>query len=135
MVRLFRIFIPVSVVILLMSEVLLITAAFVVAAWLNPEMDPVTYLLYGRGPLNIALVGIYGWRIFFSSYVLKIMGGERLLLVGSSPVLADVAAHVQKHPEKGVRLIGFIHDDPDDPGAPPGTKFLGRLEALREIVD
>jgi len=200
MVRLFRIFIPLSVVLLLISEVLLISAALVAAAWLNPEIDPVTYVLYGNGPLNIAVVlvtivlglylqdlytniyvrsqvmllqqlcvvmgaacmvqalvnyvdpdlrmplhtlgpgaamamaAIYGWRVFFSSYLLKRVGGDRLLLVGSSPLLADVAEHIHTHPEMVVSVIGLVNDDPEDPDAPRGAKYLGPLEALREIV-
>src|SRR4051794_14272615 len=175
MVRLFRIFIPLSVLLLLISEVLLITAAFVGAAWLNPEIDPVAYLVVGNGPLNIALVlitiilglylqdlytdiyvrshvillqqlcvvlgsacmvqalvnyvdpdlrmplhtlapgaaiamvGIYGWRVFFSSYLLKRVGGERLLLVGNSPLMADFADHIQTHPELGLSVIGLVN--------------------------
>ena len=49
MIRLFRVFIPASVLILLFSEVLFITAAYVTAAFINPESDPIAYLLYGNG--------------------------------------------------------------------------------------
>src|SRR4051812_19229880 len=198
MVRLFRIFIPLSVVLLLLSEVLLVTAALLAGAWLNPDMDPYVYL-QGNGPVNIALVlisivlglylqdlytdiyvrshlllvqqlcivmgsacmvqavvnyidpdlrmplhilapgaaiamvGIYGWRVFFSTYVVKRVGRDRLLLVGNSPLLADVAEHIHTHPEMGVRVIGLVNDDPDDPAAPRQAKCLGPLDALREI--
>jgi sugar transferase (PEP-CTERM system associated) len=200
MVRLFRIFIPQSVLFLLISEVLLIAAGFVAAAFLTPGIDPVFYLLYGNGPVNIALVlitivlglylqdlytdiyvrshiillqqlcvvmgtacivqsfvnylnanlrmplhtlapgasismvGIYGWRVFFSSYLVRIMGGDRLLLVGNSPLLAEVAEHVRQHPEIGASVIGVVNDQPDYPGAPPGGKYLGPLDSLPEIV-
>jgi sugar transferase (PEP-CTERM system associated) len=93
---------------------------------------PLHVMVPGAG---MALVGLYAWRVFFNSFVLKRMGGERLLLVGSSPVLAEVAEHIHSHPEKGVRLIGYVNDEPDEGNAPRGAKFLGRLEALREIVD
>lgn len=201
MLRLFRVFIPVSVIFLLISEVLLISGAFMLAAWLNPELgdDVASYLVYGNGPINIALVlltivlglylqdlytniyvtshivllqqlcfvlgtafliqgvvsyvdrdlrmplhvmvpgsamalvGIYGWRVFFSAYVVKVMGAERLLLVGNSPVLADVAAHIHSHPEKGIRLIGHLSDEDGNSAGSMG-KFLGRLDALRDVV-
>jgi sugar transferase (PEP-CTERM system associated) len=200
MVRLFRIFIPRSVVVLLISEVLLIACAFVVAAWLTPDIDVVSYLIEGglvnialamitiilglylhdlytniyitshvmllqqlcfilgaaflveglvsyvdvelRMPLHVmgpgacmALGGIYAWRVVFSAYLLKLLGGDRLLLVGSSPVLAEVSRHIQEHPEMGVRLIGVINNEPEDPDAPTGVKFLGRFDALREVVE
>jgi sugar transferase (PEP-CTERM system associated) len=199
MVRLFRIFIPLSVLVLLTSEVLLITAAFVIAAWVN-EVELFAYLFYGNGAINIALalitillglylhdlytniyvdshivllqqlcfivgaaflvqgfvsyinrdlrmplhvmvpgaamalIGIYVWRVFFSAYMLPILGGDRLLLVGSSSVLEEVAEHIHNHPEKGVRLIGVVNDDPTDSTVPGMTKFLGPLDRLREIV-
>ena len=199
MVRLFRTFIPLSVVLLLASEVLLVTAALIAGAWLNPDQDPVLYL-QGNGPLNMALVlisilvglylqdlytdiyvrshrlllqqlcivmgaaclvqavvnyidpdlrmplhtlapgaaiamaGIYGWRVFFSAYLLKRVGGDRLLLVGNSLLLAHLAEHIRTHPEIGVSIIGLVNDDPEDAGAPRQAKYLGPLDALREIA-
>src|SRR5690242_17190772 len=55
MVRLFRVFIPASVLILLVSEVLLTVGAFVAAALLMHH-DALTYLRYGSGVVNISLV-------------------------------------------------------------------------------
>src|SRR5690349_13896584 len=55
MVRLFRVFIPTSVLILLISEVLVTIGAFVAAALLL-HPDAVTYLRYGNGAVNISLV-------------------------------------------------------------------------------
>ena len=48
----------------------------------------------------LAVVGIYGWRVLFSSVVFKAMGGDRLLLVGNSPVLTEIAGHVASRPEQ-----------------------------------
>ena len=151
MVRLFRVFIPLSVLILLISEILLVVLTYVVAAYIGYEGDPYEYLVHGTGSLNIALVVIciivglylhdlysdlfvkshltliqqlcfilgsafllqgavtyldrslrmplyvmvpgsamaiaviYGWRVLFSTYAIGRMGGDRLLLLGSSP--------------------------------------------------
>jgi len=201
MVRLFRVFIPVSVVILLISEVLLIVGAYVAAAFLGYEGDPYEYLILGTGVVNIALVvisillglylhdlysdvyvkshlvlvqqicfvigsafliqgavsyldrplrmplhvmlpgsalaglGIYGWRVVFDRFAIQRLGGDRLLLVGGSAVLGEVAAHLYAHPEKGVRVVGSITDEPGDGESMPGAKFLGRLDALSEVVN
>jgi sugar transferase (PEP-CTERM system associated) len=197
MVRIFRVFIPVSVLILLITEVFLTIGAFVAAAFLNPE--PIMYLRYGNGAVNIALVvvtlilgmyindlysdvyvkshilllqqlsfvlgvaflvqggvnyvdhdlrmplhvmvpgsafaviAIYTWRVLFSSVVLKAMGGDRLLLVGNSPVLQEIAEHITGRPEKGLTVIGVVTDDPEGM-AEHDAKFLGRVESLREIA-
>jgi len=197
MIRIFRVFIPASVIILLVTEVLLTIAAFVAAAFLNPEA--LVYLRYGNGAINIGLVvltlifglyvndlysdvyvkshilllqqlsfvlgvafliqggvnyvdrdlrmplhimvpgsgfaviAIYGWRVLFSSVVLKAMGGDRLLLVGNSPVLSEIAEHITARPEKGLSVIGVLTDDPDA-AQQPNAKFLGRVDALREVA-
>lgn len=200
MVRLFRVFIPASVVILLISEILLVIGSYILAAYIGYEGDATAYLLYGTGSISISLVVvsiivglylhdlysdiyvkshlallqqlcfilgsafliqgvvsyldrdlrmplhvmgpgsalavacIYGWRVLFGRYALRLVGGERLLLVGSNPVLTEVAAHVNGHPEKGVSIIGYISDEDGELGSLPNTKFLGRLDALREVV-
>src|SRR5579859_3814637 len=171
MIRLFRIFIPIGSIILLVSDMLLVIAAFLLSAYITLE-DPSAYLLQGHGILNIGLVlvtiliglyfndlysdvfvkshlnlvlqicyvmgasffvqsvvsylnknlrmplhvmvwgagitaaGIYGWRLFFSSYALHAIGGDRVLLVGSSPILTEIAHHIGNHPETGLRVIG-----------------------------
>ena len=197
MVRLFRVFIPVGVVILLVTEVLLVIGLYTLAAYVGYDGDWYEYLVLGSGKVNIALVtvsivlgmylqdlysdvhvkshlllvqqlcfvlgaaflvqgavsyldrtlrmplhmmlygssmsiaAIYGWRVLFARFAF--IGGDRLLLVGSSPALMEVAAHIQEHPEKGLRVIGAL-TDPDTaalsgvtplsaatPGAPAGA--------------
>src|SRR5215475_1236635 len=56
MVRLFRVFVPVSTLALLISEVVLVTSAFVVACYLTLEYDPTVFLLYDGGLIRILLV-------------------------------------------------------------------------------
>lgn len=56
MVRLFRVFVPVGTLTLLISEILLVTASFVLATYLALDVDPTGYLLYDGGAINIALV-------------------------------------------------------------------------------
>src|ERR1051325_2710993 len=196
MVRLFRVFIPVTVVLLLISEILLISAAFFLATFLIPELDRIEYFSEGNGVINVVLVlvtiiiglylhdlyseihvkshitllqqlcfvlgaaflvqalvsyidrnlrmplhvmvpgsalalgELYVWRLFFSSSVLRVVGADRLLLVGGSPVLTEVAQHILKHPEKAVRIIGQVTDDGE---AADGVKYLGRMDSLREV--
>ena len=199
MVRLFRVFIPVGVLILLLSEVILVVAAYVAAAYMGFDGDPYVYLtatgwvsialvvitiivglyfydLYTnvyvdshlvlaqqlcfimgaafliqgaisyldrglRMPLHVMLPGsamalgiIYSWRVLFGHYALEQLGGDRLLLVGSSPALAEVAIHIHDHPEKGMKIIGSLMDEPGEPVDMRGAKFLGRIDALREVV-
>ncbi|HUI77717.1 MAG TPA: sugar transferase [Bryobacteraceae bacterium] len=201
MIRLFRVFVPVGTITLLISEVLLVTAAFVLALFLVLEVDPTTFLLYDGGftrialvllsiliglhfhdlysqyfiksrivllqqlclvmgvafllqgfisyldpnlrvPISVMLLGsgfavtaIFGWRLFFSKYAVQVVGHDRLLLVGGSPLLEDIGQHIADHPEAGLAVVGYVDDSHDIGTALPGGKMLGRVEALSEIVN
>jgi sugar transferase (PEP-CTERM system associated) len=199
MIRLFRVFVPVGSLALLISEILLITSAFVLATYLVLEVSPTVFLLYDSGlvriflvlgsillglhfhdlyskiyvrsrvvlaqqlclvmgvafivqgvvsyldadlrvPIRImilgsllAVVAIYGWRVFFSAYVLRVVARERLLLAGESPLLEDIGKHIEEHPEMGLQVVGYVTGR-QDTEALPGGKVLGPMAALREII-
>src|SRR5690349_16868215 len=56
MIRIFRVFVPVGTLTLLVSDILLISAAFVVGAYTTLDIDPAVYLLYDGGIIGITLV-------------------------------------------------------------------------------
>src|SRR5260370_19136289 len=56
MIRLFKVFIPVGTLTLLVSEVLLVTSAFIFATYVVLEVDPTVFLLYDGGLFRISLV-------------------------------------------------------------------------------
>src|SRR5581483_9454632 len=56
MVRLFRVFVPVGSLALLISEVVLVTAAFVITCYFTLPYDPTVFLLYDGGLARILLV-------------------------------------------------------------------------------
>jgi sugar transferase (PEP-CTERM system associated) len=92
-----------------------------------------------RMPLHVlapgsamAVVAVYSWRILFSRWAERV-AGDRLLLVGGNSVLAEIESFIQQHPERGLRIIGSINDEIVD--SPGRAKFLGRLDALREVVN
>jgi sugar transferase (PEP-CTERM system associated) len=200
MIRLFKVFIPVATLTLLISEVLLVTSAFIFATYVVLEVDPTVFLLYDGGLFRIALVlvsilvglhfhdlyskvhvksqiiliqqlclvmgvafltqgliayvnsnlrvpirvmvvgsaiavvAIFFWRVLFSTFVLQVVGRDRLLLVGGSPLLEDIGQYITEHPESGLEIAGYL-DDRHQPGTPlPGGKTLGPMESLRDIV-
>ena len=179
MIRLFRVFVPSSVLALLAFDTLLITSSFILTTYLVMEVDPAPYLLYDGGLLRIfvmvltvliglhlqdlysrfhvqsrivllqelcvavgwafllqglisyldpdlkapmqvilwgsllTLVVMFLWRVFFSAHALEILGRERLLLLGGSPLLEDIDRHVAAHPELGLMVAGYLRDSPD----------------------
>src|SRR5580692_495717 len=200
MIRLFRVFIPVSTVAVLLCELLLIFSAFILACYLVLPFDPTIFLFVDGGwqrilivvativiglhfndlysririqsrivllqqlclvigvsflaqglcayvspglrvPIRVMVVGnfitlvaIFGWRIFFSEFALQMLGGERILLVGASPLLVDIAQHIAEHPETGLVVTGYV-DESREPGTQlPGGKVLGVISSLNEIV-
>lgn len=200
MIRLFRVFVPVGTFALLISEILLVTGAFVLACYIILPSDPGDYLLYDGGlksillvvlsiliglylhdlysdiylksyiiliqqlclvmgiaflmqglvsyldrdlriPLRVMALGsslsmmaIFVWRILFTAYVVQVVGRDRLLLVGDSPVLVDIAQYIASHPEKGMVVTGYVGDFSDKGAQLPGGKVLGPVASLREIV-
>jgi sugar transferase (PEP-CTERM system associated) len=200
MIRLFKVFIPVGTLTLLVSEVLLVTSAFIFATYVVLEVDPTVFLLYDGGLFRIALVllsiivglhfhdlysqihvksrialaqqlclvmgvafltqgliayadsnlrvpirvmvmgsslaviAIFFWRILFSAFALQVVGRDRILLVGGSPLLEDIGQFIADHPESGLEVAGYV-DDRHQIGAPlPGGKILGDMDTLRDIV-
>ena len=200
MIRLFKVFIPVGTLALLLSEIVLVTSSFVLATYLSMDVAPTVFLVYDGGWLRItlvmlsillglhfhdlysnfhvksrivlvqqlclvmgvafltqgllaymsadlrvpirvmlwgsgiAVVAIFLWRMFFSTYALQLVGRDHLLLVGGSPLLEDISRHVFDHPEAGLHIAGFV-DDRHEPGSElAGAKVLGPMSSLRDIV-
>src|SRR5579871_5641525 len=193
MIRLFRVFVPVGTITLLISEILLVTSAFVLATFLVLEVDPTVFLFYDGGMLSIllglhfhdlysqyfvksrivllqqlclvmgvafllqgfvsyldpnfrvpirvmlmgsafAVTAIFFWRLFFSKYAVQVVGRDRMLLVGGSPLLEDIGRHVEEHPETGLAIAGYVDDAHEIWSLLPGGKMLGKLTDLPEIV-
>jgi sugar transferase (PEP-CTERM system associated) len=200
MIRLFKVFIPVGTLTLLVSEVLLVTSAFIFATYLVLEVDPTVFLLYDGGllrivlvvisilvglhlhdlysqiqvksrivliqqlclvmgvaflcqgliayinnnmrvPIRVMLVGsaitvaaVFFWRLLFSAFALQVVGRDRLLLVGGSPLLEDIGQYIADHPETGLGIAGYVDDRHEAGASLPGGEFLGTMESLRDIV-
>jgi exopolysaccharide biosynthesis polyprenyl glycosylphosphotransferase len=201
MIRLFRVFVPAGTLTMLISELLWVTAAFVLATFVFFPTDPALFLLYDNGmarillvvvsvvvtmhfhdlyselyvksrlmllqqlcmvagiallvqglisyldpnlrvPLRVMLPGtalaiaiIFVWRMVFSAYVLQVVGRERVLLVGATPLLCEIGRHIQEHPQTGSRVAGYVTDE-----NPPGTRLaggtiLGGYADLREVIE
>ncbi len=200
MIRLFRVFIPTSVVALLVSEIILTYTCYVVATFLMMDVAPEVFLIDDNGWLRIAIVvgclmlGIYfhdlytqfrirsrillfqqvivvvgvtfltqallvylrlqdlilptwvmivgsaltlvllpAWRIIFSTVVMKAMGSERVLFLGTSSVSQEIVHYLLEHPETGLTAIGYI-DNLDTGAEIAGVKLLGRIPDLENIV-
>ena len=89
----------------------------------------------------LTIVALFAWRIVYSAVgAARAVGPQRILFVGMSPLLEEMAGHIAAHPELGLETIGYIDNGvaPAAPVAPPASqsrsKILGPLSALREIA-
>ncbi len=101
-------------------------------SYLNPDMRvPIRVMLLGS---VLAVAAVFVWRLLFSAFVIPVVVQDSLLLVGCSPLLADIDRYVDGHPESGFVVAG--HVGPSGAGAPvPGGRTLGGLDSLADIVD
>ncbi|HXB75460.1 MAG TPA: sugar transferase [Candidatus Acidoferrales bacterium] len=198
--RLFKVFIPAGTLTLLVSEIILVTSAFIVATYIDLNVDPTVFLLDDGGMFKIVLVvisilvglhfhdlysefyvksrivlfqqlclvmgiafvlqgliayvapdmrvpikvmiwgsgiaiaAIYSWRIFFSAVAINVVGRDRMLLVGGSPLLEDIGRHIAEHPHLGLEVAGYVDDQHETGDMVTGAKLLGPMSSLREIV-
>src|SRR6266545_5923247 len=102
-----RIHVP-SGIILLQELCLVMGIAFVaqgLISYLSVQLRmPIRIMLLG-GLLSV--LAIFFWRMLYSIYVLRVVGTQKLLLVGGSVLLDEIAAHVADHPELGLRIAGY----------------------------
>ena len=124
-----------SQIILIQQLCLVMGVAFLtqgLIAYVNSNLRvPIRVMVVGSA---IAVVAIFFWRVLFSTFVLQVVGRDRLLLVGGSPLLEDIGQYITEHPESGLEIAGYL-DDRHQPGTPlPGGKTLGPMDSLRDIV-
>lgn len=203
MIRLFRIFIPTSVIALLISELVLIFFCYLFAIVIVPNgADPVVFFLDDNGFGRIAVVtlcimsGMYlqdlywkfriqskvllvqqlclvvgvsfmvqavltymrldswtlpkwtmiagstimlillpSWRILYEGLVLRALGRVRLLFLGSSPLIAEIAKGIADRPELGFESIGYLADDPLQALDPVFLRLLGGVADVKGVVE
>src|ERR1043166_2815931 len=92
MVRLFRVFVPTSVVTLLLSEIILIFSCYILACFFALDSDPGVFLLYEGGLTKITVVvscvmlGVY-FHDLFTQFRIK----SRILLIQQVCLVVGIA--------------------------------------------
>ena len=204
MIRIFKIFVPTSILALLVSEAILLLSCYLAAVMVIADVDPEVFLLYDNGLVRIllvvavALLGLYlldlytdvkvysrilvlqqiclvigitfisqallsylspawilprwmmiagsgfalvllpAWRIVYSRFMLRALGHKRILFLGESVTLEELAAGLTARPELGFSLIGYINDKPHESSENSSEmvmKHLGPVTDLRKIAD
>lgn len=200
MIRVFRVAVPTSVAVLLLSELALLTLCYTAAAYLSFGVDPSVYLLYegGLGRLLVvvvaimmglhfldlyadiimtsrvglvleigaaigvawiveavlaylnqdwmlsrrvllwgsvlALVSLTAWRILYEALFTRAFVTERVLFVGTNPVVDQVAQEIERRRELGLINLGYVEDRFEPGTVFSGAKVHGPFRDLTEIA-
>src|SRR5271157_1901059 len=82
MIRLFRVFIPISTFTLLVAEILLTITCFLAASYLVSDVDPTDYLLYDGGIIGILVVsGIFLLGLYFNGLYSDVSLKSKIILL------------------------------------------------------
>ena len=120
---------------LLQQLSLAIGVAFLVQSLLNyGRVDWMMHrqIMLAGSILTVIVLGSY--RMVYASHVLEMLGQQRLLLVGRSAVMGELAHRVEERAELGMRVLGFVDDEQGAPAELGGAAWLGPVVDLRRIV-
>jgi sugar transferase (PEP-CTERM system associated) len=96
-------------------------------------------LRLGRGIMLVgtlmSLAVLLTWRVFYSAFILDAVASERILFVGSNPVVEDMADHISKHPELGLSIAGYLANEVAPGTALIGGKVIGPISELRAVAE
>ncbi len=201
-VRIPRVLVPASVLGLLLSEILLLFGCYAASAFLFPELDGQTFLLYESGFTRIgiqvgllllgfffrdlygelripnrtqllqqlilviglafiaqallsywnqdwrmpphvlipgsalALLVIFGWRELFKVGLQHAVGARRVLFLGSSATVTQIAGHLNQHPELGFATIGYLDQGGGESKAAQGEfTRLGSVANMPALIE
>ena len=102
--------------------------SYSVSGWIVPRFT----MILGSG---LVLLVIPPWRIFYGSVISKALGTERVLFVGTSPILSEIAAQIAAKPAFGLNIIGFLDDGAGGEDPIPGVRRLGYIGDLKRITE
>ena len=92
---------------------------------------PARIMLFGSG---MALFALFGWRVLFGLAVQKVIGFERVLFLGSSPIIPQIAHRLHERPELGFLVLGYLDEECDRPPLDGMAPRLGCLADLDQTV-
>jgi lipopolysaccharide/colanic/teichoic acid biosynthesis glycosyltransferase len=82
----------------------------------------------------LVIAAVFAWRVVYSALVLRVVGAQRVLFVGVSPLLEKIASHIEGHPELGMQIVGYVENGQEPATLRRAGKVLGPLAALQEIT-
>ena len=75
------------------------------------------------------------WRFLYLKFAVNTVGTQRVLLVGTSSVIQELAERLLTNPEFGHNLLGYVGQSETPDQKIPNLPLLGELPDLRQIVE
>ena len=121
MIRIFKVFVPTSILALLVSEACLTFICYLAAVYLDPDLDPEMFLTYDSGPSRIAVASglILTGNLFYGLYT-NVRIHERLRLLQQLCVIIGLTFSIEA-------LMIFVSPDWT---VPRNTMMFGSAIAL-----
>ena len=116
MTRFFRVFVPATAVVLLVSEILLITSAFIVAVYLTLDVDPWVNLVYDGGFVHLLpvlltiLVGMH-FNDLYSQYYVKsrvVLLQQLCLVMGGAFLVQGLLSYISPDMRVSARVMAAL---------------------------
>ena len=82
--------------------------------------------------LTVLVLGSY--RLIYASHLIEMLGQQRILMVGRSATLEQLARRIAERVELGMRVVGYV-DDEESPAELAGVPWLGGVGELRRVVE
>jgi sugar transferase (PEP-CTERM system associated) len=125
-----------SRILLVQQLCLVIGIAFIaqaVLSYLNRNwILPKWLMIYGSG---LVLLTLTAWRIVFTAAIRKAVGAQRILFIGTSPAVFEIAEHLDGNPELGLSALGYLDEECDvSRETPEPSRRLGCLGDLRRVA-
>lgn len=87
----------------------------------------------------LALIALFIWRLYFNYAARSFASVRKVLFLGTSPTVRQLARYFEEHPETGVQAVGYLdvgHENGGIGESDAGSLVrLGSMDALEEVID
>jgi sugar transferase (PEP-CTERM system associated) len=99
---------------------------YVVTGWIVPRYT----MILGS---TLVLLVTPPFRFLYSKLALTTLGAERVLFLGSSYTLKEVAQGIEDKPELGLKIVGYLDDETSEDDPIPGIPRLGSIKDINDL--
>jgi lipopolysaccharide/colanic/teichoic acid biosynthesis glycosyltransferase len=103
-----------------------------ISYWYPDLVLPLRIMIPGSA---FALMAVFMWRLLFSIAIQNAVGARRVLFLGISPTVFQLATHLRQHPEFGLVPIGYLDNESAAGAAESSLARLGSVSDLTYRIE